>query len=485
MFSADHPAQFCAQRGFVMKRTTSCLLALLALSTTLVHAQQRKFNHVVIIVQENRTVDNLFGSNPTFEPGVDIATSGLNSLGQQIPLTPVALASCYDLNHAHVAFEQMYDNGKMDGADKIRVGASETCQVPANPQFKFVDNSKGILDPYFLLASQYGFANRMFQTNQGPSFPAHQFLISGTSAPSTFSNLFAAENPSTINTAGCLAPATETVTLIDPKGKETSKIYPCFEHPTMTDLLDDATPAIGWKYYTPSAGSIWTAPNAIAHMCVPRVQGGNLVCAGRPWVDHVVIPQSNVLTDIQNCRLPPVSWIIPDGTASDHARTNKGLGPAWVASIVNAIGTANHCGKFGYWRDTAILITWDDWGGWYDHVPPYRIGQPGGWGSGYVYGFRVPLLVVSAYTPTGFVSNDPHDFGSILNFLETNFAQKGIPLGPIGPGTYADVYAKDLLTFFTLQTPRQFHNIPASHAAEFFLNQTGPPVPPDDDGDDD
>jgi phospholipase C len=467
-----------------MKRTLLLVLSLVALATTVVQAAQRKFKHVIIIVQENRTVDNLFGSNPTFEPGVDIATTGLNSLGQQVPLTAVQLGGCYDLNHAHAAFTQMYDNGKMDGADKISVASSKGCQVPANPQFKFVDNSTGTVDPYFTLAQQYGFANRMFQTNQGPSFPAHQFLLSGTSAPSTFSTLFAAENPSQTANAGCLAPTNETVPLINSAGRETSRVYPCFEHPTMTDLLDNATPAIGWKYYAPTAGSIWTAPNAIAHMCVPQAKGGKLFCSGSDWVNHVVIPQSNVLTDIQNCQLEPVSWIIPDGTASDHARANTGLGPSWVASIVNAIGAANKCDAFGYWRDTAILITWDDWGGWYDHVPPYRLGQPGGWGKGYVYGFRVPLLVVSAYTPAGFVSNDAHDFGSILNFLESNFGQNGTPLGPIGPGTYADVYAKDLLSFFTLTTARRFQQIPTAHSAEFFIKQTSPPVPPDDDGSD-
>jgi phospholipase C len=385
------------------------------------------------------------------------------------------------LSHAHKAFEEMYDNGAMDGADLVASNPSKGCQLPANPQFKYVDNSTGTVQPYFDIASRYGWANRMFQTNQGPSFPAHQFLLSGTSAPTTNSTLFAAENPSPQGTAGCIAPSDATVVLINPEGQETSKQYPCFEHPTLTDLLDDSpSGTINWRWYSPTAGSIWTAPNAIKHMCVPATIDGQLKCTGSDWVNHVVIPQTEVLTDIRNCNLASVSWVIPDGAESDHADVNKGLGPSWVASIVNAIG--NNC---GYWADTAILITWDDWGGWYDHVRPYRIGQSNGWGTSYVYGFRVPLLVVSAYTPQGYVDNNVHDFGSILRFIETNFGSFGRPLGPIGPGDYADAYADDLHSFFTLRTPRAYLKISSSQDASYFLHDTSPPTDPDNDGDED
>jgi hypothetical protein len=471
-----------------MKPPATPIALLFLLGSTIAHAQpqRNRFDHIVVIVQENRTPDNLFGSNPSFEPGVDLATSGLNSRGKQIPLKPDALAGCYDLSHMHSAFVQMYDNGKMDGADKVQVQPNAGCNLPTNPQFRYVDNSQGTVQPYFDLASQYGWANRMFQTNQGPSFPAHQFLLSGTSAPTTNSNLFAAENPVSKgggrNNAGCIAPSDTTVKLVDPQGNESSKQYPCFEHPTLTDLLDNAPNGpIDWRYYTSSPGSIWTAPNAIKHMCVPETQGGSLVCTGSDWVDHVVLPQTKVLNDIDNCKLAPVSWVIPDGAASDHAAINRGLGPSWVASIVNALGNSG-C---GYWQDTAVLITWDDWGGWYDHVPPYQIGQFNGWGTGYVYGFRVPLLVVSAYTPQGYVDDSIYDFGSILVFIEDNFGSFGQSLGLIGPGFYADAYANGLDNFFTLRHARQFQTIQARYDANYFLNYSAPPIDPDDDGDGD
>lgn len=320
------------------------------------------------------------------------------------------------------------------------------------------------VQPYFQMAEQYTFGDRMFQTNQGPSFPAYQFIISGTSAPTATSNLFAAENP--LGYGGCIAPVGSTVQLIDPSGTESSSQYPCFEHPTLSDLLD--AKAISWRYYTPSAGSIWTGPDAIQHICQAQTQNGKLVCTGSAW-RNVIIPQTQVLTDIANNQLAVVSWVIPDGAASDHAESNDGSGPSWVASIVNAIGNSS------YWSNTAIIITWDDWGGWYDHVPPPKVlVDCAQWGCGYVYGFRVPLIVVSPYAQAAYISHTPHDFGSILKFIENTFN-----LPSLG---YADAYADDLSDCFNFsQTPLKFQAIPAAVSAEQFLNDRRPPTDPDDD----
>ena len=134
----------------------------------------------------------------------------------------------------------MYDGGKMDGADLIACTPVANCPPNAhpNPQFMYVNPSD--VQPYFAMAEQYTFGDRMFQTNEGPSFPAHQFILSGTSAPTATSSLFAAENPSAEHRAGCIAPPTKTVAMIDAAGSEISSSaqYPCFEHPTLTDLLD-------------------------------------------------------------------------------------------------------------------------------------------------------------------------------------------------------------------------------------------------------
>jgi phospholipase C len=188
----------------------------------------------------------------------------------------------------------------------------------------------------------------------------------------------------------------------------------------------------------------------------------------------VDLTPADVLRDVANCNLRSVSWVIPTGQNSDHARGNDGGGPSWVASIVNAIGSSTACdNQSGYWNNTAILITWDDWGGWYDHEPPTILAPPEG---DYQYGFRVPLLVVSAYTPAGCINNNRHDFGSILRFIEQNF---GVREGALH---FADSRAKnDLTGFFDLkQAPRTFQTITAPKTASFFLRDKRKATDPDD-----
>jgi len=405
--------------------------------------------HVVILVQENRTPDNLFHGLPN----ADIADSGLNSKGERIPLTPIPLKNRYDLNHTHEGFLKMYDGGKMDGADKI----SCSIHCPPNPQFKYVDPSD--VTPYFELAEQYTFADRMFQTNQGPSFPAHQFIISGTSAPTADSDMYAAENVNgffapglrSFVRSGCSG-HDQTVALISPAGEESRSVLPCFEHRTLMDLLDPRH--LSWRYYTSGSSwenVLWTAPNAIHHLRF-----------GAAWKNVIPSP-IQILVDIENQQLPAVSWVVPKGQYSDHAGTNEGLGPSWVAAIVNAIGNSP------YWSNTTIFITWDDWGGWYDHVAPPIY-------NSYEYGFRVPLIVVSPYAKPHFVSHQMHDFGSILRFIEENFS-----LPTLG---YADLRADDLSDCFDYtQAPLAYQTVTAPLPKSYFLGDTTLPTDPDDDDD--
>jgi phospholipase C len=281
----------------------------------------------------------------------------------------------------------------------------------------------------------------MFQTNQGPSFPAHQFIISGTSAPTETSDLFDATDPYLVNNGevGCFAQTGAYVLLINPAGKENKKEYPCFEHETLSDLLDNA--GITWRYYTATTTSAWTGPNAIKH-----------IWDGSDW-DNVITPPSTILTDISDNQLAGVSWVTPTWQASDHPDYNTGLGPSWVASIVNAVGNSP------YWANTAIFVTWDDWGGWYEHVAPSIY-------NSYEYGFRVPLLVVSSYANQGYVSHVTHDFGSLLKFTETIF---GLPsLG------FADSRADNLFDCFDFNKAHVFRPIQAPYDGHFFLTHKFP-----------
>ncbi|MDP9111074.1 MAG: hypothetical protein M3M96_05540, partial [Candidatus Eremiobacteraeota bacterium] len=351
-----------------------------------------KITHVVIIFQENRTPDNLFNGLP----GADTVTSGLNSSGQTVPLQPVSISAPYDLDHSHRGFTGEYNGGAMNGFDKVGSSACTTgCPAPNVRAYGYVPQSE--VQPYFTMAQQYTFADRMFQTNQGPSFPAHQYIISGTSLPAVGSTLLASENPNKPagsgggGTGGCDSPAGSLVTMIDQAGIEGQPQYPCFEHQTLFDLLDQK--AISWKYYESFVGpGLWTAPDAIQH-----IRSG-------PDYANVVAPNTTIITDVQAGRLPQVSWVMPTGAQSDHARSTDGSGPSYVASIVNAIGNSQ------YWNNTAIFVTWDDWGGWYDHVKPPMY-------NSYELSFRVPLLVISPYAKPGYVSHVQHEFGSILKFV--------------------------------------------------------------------
>ena len=400
-----------------------------------------KIEHVVIIFQENRSTDNLFHGLP----GADTASSGLDSKGDTIPLHEAPLVEEYDFGHIHQSFLNAYDNGKMDGADKnppLCRGVTG-CGNNAPPYANYAYVPQSDVAEYFSLAEQYAFADRMFQTNQGESYPAHQFIIAGTSAPSVGSDLFVSENP--LNGVGCSAPKGATVQLIDPNGDESQTTFPCFEHPTLMDLLDSSQHT--WKYYTNQASSIWNAPNSIRH-----------IRFGSDWND-VVIPENLVLSDIANGTLADVSWVNPNAPDSDHPEVNKGTGPSWVASIVNALGSSP------YWKNTAVFVTWDDWGGWYDHVAP-KIA------NSYEYGFRVPLIVISPYAKHGYVSHVTHDFGSILKFTEKTFG-----LATLG---YADRNADDLYDCFNFnQSPRPYRQIKTRYDARYFLTHRGPSLPVD------
>ncbi len=404
-------------------------------------------HHVVVIVQENRTPDNLFQGLP----GADIATSGLNSLGQRVDLRPIELQARIDVDHTHGAFETEYDGGKMDGFDRVHDACRGKCP-PANVlAYSFVRHAD--VAPYLVMARRFTFGDRMFQSNEGPSFPAHQYLISGTSTTDPASSYRASENPNggirgSEQKGGCDSPAGTLVRLIDEFGLENVRTYPCFDRPTLADLLE--ADGHSWRYYQqdPEAG-YWNAFDAIKHIWQ------------RPdYNAHVIFPSSQVLTDIAAGTLADVTWVTPSDVSSDHPAWNDGSGPSWVASVINAIGNSQ------YWGDTAIFIVWDDWGGWYDHVKPPVF-------NSYELGFRVPLIVVSPYAKAGYVSHTTYEFGSILKFVELTFG--------LGSLATTDARAADPSDCFDFQqTPIRFRTIPAPKPMRYFLHRATPRVARDE-----
>ncbi len=389
----------------------------------------------MVIVQENRTVDNLFNGLP----GANTVQSGKNRDGQTIDLRPVSLTAPYDLSHGHTGWVADYDHGRMDGFNTEHENCSVKGRCPERDvaAYGFVPQSE--IKPYWDLALAYTFADNMFQTNQGPSFPAHQYLISGTSTISNVSHLKASENPSdprrTGGQGGCNSLPSATVVTIDPKGVEGRAVYPCFDRVSIMDLMNQRD--VNWHYYQEYGGSgLWHAVDAIK-----TIQEG-------PSYENVRWPSSQVLRDIASDRLAQVTFVTPSAAESDHAGTNDGTGPSWVASIVNAIG------KSSYWNSTAIIVTWDDWGGWYDHVPPQIY-------NSYELGFRVPMIVISPYAKRGYVSHTPYEFGSILKFIEETFDLRSL-------GT-TDVRANDLSDCFDFGAKaRVFRPIATKYSARYF-----------------
>ena len=400
-----------------------------------------KIRHVVIIFQENRTVDNLFNGFP----GADTVRTGLNSAGQSVPLQPIDLASPYELAHTHAAFLKEFAGGAMNGFDLEDTACSATCSVAPNLRaYGYVPQNE--VQPYWTMAQQYAFADRMFQSNQGPSFPAHQYIIGATSRASVDSPLLASSNPPSFGvTAGCDAPPGTMVQLIDPvTGDQSQSIPPCLDHPVLIDLLDQH--GVNWRYYHAGIG-LFDGPDAIRH-----------IRYGTDYY-HVISGNPQIFPDIQNGNLAQVVWVMPSIAYSDHPSGNDGSGPSWVASIVNAIGESP------YWSDTAIFVTWDDWGGWYDHVKPPAF-------NAYENGFRVPLIAISPYARSGYVSHTQHEFGSILKYVETVFNT-----GSLG---YTDARADDLSDMFDYrQAPLPFRHIQSARRAADFIRMKPDPRPPD------
>jgi phospholipase C len=381
--------------------------------------------HVIIIVQENRTPDYLFQGIP----GADIATYGIDSQGQSVPLHATSLQTHWDLPHGHTSFVTDYDGGKMDGFD-----AGFSTHDYFRP-FAYAPESE--VAPYHEMAKQYVFADRMFQTNQGPSFPAHLYLVSGTGDDPHLAPYQVSSNPfnglkQKSAPGGCDANQGVYVQTLNPRNNRVGPTpFPCFDRPVLSEFLDEKN--VSWRYYQSHGGAgRWEAMDAYRN-----------VRYGRHY-KNVIWPSQRILRDIAHGQLAGVTWVIPAADWSDHAgRLGGTQGPSWVAAVVNAVG------KSKFWSSTAILITWDDWGGWYDHVPPPIINH-------YELGFRVPLVIVSPYAKRHYVSKVQHEFGSILAFCEKTF---GIPKGALHT---TDERADDLVDAFDFsQKPREFKKIKA------------------------
>jgi phospholipase C len=359
-------------------------------------ASFRNIQHVVIIVQEARSFDNLFQGFP----GADTQPYGYDSKGEKVNLQPRGFVSkcIVTPDYDYTAFLLSYDGGKMDGFDKqgSRCGSDIYKQRPT-PLLTYSYVPAQETRPYFSIARQYVLADRMFSSTWDGNFEDHQILISGGQDGLTLGNPVDGQGGN--EAWGCDAP-TETVARISPL----SSVAPCFFYPTLAGEFD--ANQVSWRYYSApetDVGFEWSAFDAI-----------DPVRYGPDWSN--VRSNADFISDVQEGNLADVTWITPNLSDSDHVR-GAAQGPRWVASLVNAIGESK------FWPNTAIFVVWSEWGFWYDHVaPPQLAGQQFGNPDG--LGMRVPMLIVSPYVPQGHVTHVQYEHGSVLKFAEEAF---GLP----------------------------------------------------------
>jgi phospholipase C len=400
--------------------------------------------HVVYIVQENRSFDNLFQGYP----GADTVSSGKNSKGRTIELAPSSLVAEYVIDHsAQSMFAACDGTGRLPGTKCRMDGFDREVSYggPPNPQYVYVPHKDS--KPYFDMAHEWVLADRMFQSQLDESFIAHQYVIAAQAASGV--NLPAGK-------WGCGGGGGDVVFTVtkdrNPRGQQEEA---CFDYQTLGDELDGA--GRSWRFYTskydsPSSagGAYWSGYQAIRH-----------IYYGPDWLKDVITPQARFITDVRAGKLADFTWITPLCVDSDHVNCGGGYGPSWVSALVDTIGRSR------FWNSTVIFVQWDDWGGLYDHVPPPFQNYDG-------LGFRVPLLVISPYAKQNYVSHVRYETASVLRFAED--------LWGLGRLASADERAASPAAdcFDFSRPPRAFVPIAAPKGPGFFLHQSNDYRIPDD-----
>jgi phospholipase C len=401
-----------------------------------------KISHVVYVVQENRSFNDIFMGYP----GAKTVSSGTVSNGDTVALKPVSLKTPYWLNHgASDMFAACHGTGKLPGTDCRmdafdKEGSSGGPRGVKYPEYVYVPHEES--KPYWAMANEWVLADHMFQSQLDESFVAHQYVI-------------AAQADSSVNVPygpwGCEGGSGDPVRTITKERKYGGDEAPCFDYTTLGDEFDKAK--LPWRFYTsnynaPYSG-YWSGYQAVNH-----------IFNGPDWKKDVITPQKRFLHDVAHGELAAFTWITPTCPDSDHTECGGGFGPSWVASVVNAVG------KSKFWDSTAIFVQWDDWGGLYDPVAPPFKDYDG-------VGFRVPLIVISAYAKQNYVSHVQYETASVLRFAEDLF---GLPQLAAADKRAASP-AGDCFDFS--QSPRKFVPIKAPLDENFFLAQPVDPRIPD------
>jgi phospholipase C len=387
----------------------------------------QKIDHIFIIVKENHTFDNFFGSYP----GANGSMLGKDSTGAARPLTQPFTDLDFPGPNDWAAAHTDYNGGAMDSFDKGSAGGSFYGVLAALTHGPFVTYSPpmgvtgGPANYYWEIAQQGVLCDDFFTPVMGPSTPNHMFSVAATSGR-------AISNPKIL---------TKEMTVLDAAGNQVA-------HPAFFDATEIPTAlpvelekkGLTWRYFnegdSTQAGAALTAlednDESVEIMQVVQNLPDFAVC-------HDTTPDLDVnFTDLlAKGKVGNVTWIHPNALHSEHPAMGGVFdGSQWTRKIVNAIGQSP------YWNRCAIVITWDDFGGFYDHVAPPQVDAFG-------LGFRVPCIVVSPYARRGGVDSTLYEFSSMVKLAETTFG--------IAPMTTRDAAANDMTNAFDFtQPPRSF-----------------------------
>ena len=384
---------FSCTGGSVVSRVSPSSTAAMRLDT------RWPIKRVIYLMLENRSFDNLFGRFP----GVEGTTVG-NMLGKEKPLLRCPDWLPGDLGHDRGSALAEYNDGKLDN-----FGINLYGDPWAYTQFYGPE-----IPAYWHWAKEYALSDHFFSSVMGPSFPNHFYFIAGQSAD-------VYDNPENIGTQpfaategqpggghfkswGCDAVPIddERVYIVetDRRGNE-HKRNTCFHMRTVGGQLTNH--GIDWRYYAPLPGYLgyfWNQYNAVDEVFHTDL-----------WNEHAQHNIDDLIGDIQAGDLPPVTWAVPHFQLSDHPPSSSAFTHNWVQDVVNALMRSD------LWSSTALFLTWDEWGGFYDHVVPPVVDEGG-------MGFRVPLLTISPYTRRGLIDDEVGEFSTPLKFISDNW---GLP----------------------------------------------------------
>ena len=340
---------------------------------------------VIYVMLENRSFNNLFGKFP----GVTGSTTGVE-YGTEKPLIPCPDWLPGDLPHDRAAYLNCVNGGKLDGFGTGIYGSTYAYTQFDEPQ----------IPNYWLWAKEYAISDNFFASAAGPSYGNHYYFIAGQSGG-------VIDNPENIETRvdgdkrykswGCDAIGDDVFVFVKDDQGNLTKHDTCFTFETVGEQLSEI--GLDWAYYSAVPGQVgyfWNAYNGIANVFHTDM-----------WHEHVR-PVDRLARDIEAGSLPPVSWVTPRFELSDHPPFSTGHSHNWITDIVNAVM------KSPQWEHTAIFLTWDEWGGFYDPVMPPEVDPVG-------LGIRVPLLTISPYTRHGVIDDELGEFSTPLRFIADNW----------------------------------------------------------------